>query len=81
MFRYLNLSQKSGWCSIKGLKFGKKGRLYVKFVLAAAILIAAVYAYSAFAAVPSATPAIVNTNTTTINGVPIANVSLGGDCL
>ncbi|MBI2550027.1 hypothetical protein HYV83_02500 [Candidatus Woesearchaeota archaeon] len=58
---------------------GKKGKLYVKFVLAAAILAAALFAYSVFAAVPAATPAIVNTNATTVNSVQIANASLEGD--
>ena len=63
---------------IKGLDFSKKGRIYLKFIVAAAIIAAALYAYSAFAAVPSATSSIVNTNTTTISGVQIANASLEG---
>ena len=54
----------------------KKGKLYLKFVVAAAILAAFLFAYSAFAAVPAATPAIVNTNRTTIDGVQIANASI-----
>ena len=40
------------------------------------IIAAAVYSYSAIASVPSATPAIVNTNGTTIDGMQIANASV-----
>ena len=54
----------------------RKGKLYFKFVVAVAVIAAAFYAYSAIAAVPTSTPAIVNTNGTTINGVPIANASI-----
>lgn len=53
----------------------------MQFAMVVAIIAAAIYAYSALAAVPSATPAIVNTNATTINGVPIANASIWGDVL
>ncbi|MBI2580281.1 hypothetical protein HYV85_00555 [Candidatus Woesearchaeota archaeon] len=61
---------------ISHLVSGKKGRLYLHFIVAVAIIAATFYAYSALAAVPSATPSIVNTNATTVNGVPIANASI-----
>ena len=62
---------------ISGLKISsKKGKLYLKFVLAAAIIAVAVYSHSALAAVTSAAPSIANA---TINGVPIANASPNGD--
>ncbi len=38
------------------------------FGLAAALIVAAVYAYSAIASAPTATPAIVNNDITTVNG-------------
>ncbi|MEK6853756.1 MAG: hypothetical protein AABX60_00340, partial [Nanoarchaeota archaeon] len=45
-------------------------------MVALAIVAAAVYSYSAFAAVPSATQAIVNNNARTVNGAFIANASV-----
>ncbi len=53
----------------------KRGKLYLKFVLVVAILAAALYSYSAFAAVPSATPSIVNTNASLPANASIARAS------
>ena len=44
---------------IVDLVSSKKGRLYLRFFIAVAILAAAIHAYSALAANPSASPAIV----------------------
>ncbi|MBI2141100.1 hypothetical protein HYU16_01615 [Candidatus Woesearchaeota archaeon] len=60
---------------------GKKGKFYLRFVIAAALLIAAVYSYSAFAAVSLSTPSIANTNGTTISSALVANASPRGGCL
>ena len=56
----------------------KRGKLYFKFVLAAAIIAATIYSYTSLVAVPAATQTIAN-NATTITGVPIANAALEGD--
>ena len=75
LLAYLNLSCKR--CSqIRSLADSKRGKFYLKFIIAVALIASAIYSYSALAAVPSAIPSIVNTNTTTINGVPIANASI-----
>ena len=74
MCRYLNLSQRR--CqAISGLAFGKQGRLYLRFIAVVAILAAAIYAYSAFASAPTATPAIINANATRIPNASIARVN------
>ena len=64
---------------IKGLDLGKKGKLYVKFIVAVAILAAAIYAYSAVASAPTSTPVIVNTSGTLIGCTQIANAPKEGD--
>ena len=54
----------------------KKGKLYLRFIMAIAVIAATLYAYSAFAAVPSAVPVIANTNGTTVNGTFMANANV-----
>ena len=60
---------------------GKKGRLYLKFIVAVAIVAALLFAYSTFASAAIATPPIVNTNGTAVNGAFIANAHKEGDAL
>ncbi len=57
---------------IVGLISGKRGKLYFRFIVAIAIIAAAVYAYSALAAVPTAVPVIVNNNVSLPTNASIA---------
>ena len=56
---------------------GKKGKLYLKFIVAVAIIAAAIYAYSV-AANPTSTPIISKTNRrgTLLGSAQIANASV-----
>lgn len=61
---------------IKGFDLGKKGKLYLGFIVVAAILAAAFYAVSVFASAPASTPVIVNANGALLGSTQIANASV-----
>ena len=63
---------------IKGLDLGKKGKLYLEFILAVALVAVIIYSYLALASVPTSTPVIISNNGTTVNGVQI-NATKEGD--
>ncbi len=60
---------------IVGLIGGKKGKLCVRFIVAAAILAAVVLAYAAFASALTATLVIVNSSGATVNDFFISRSS------
>ena len=53
-----------------------KGKLYLRFVVAVAVIVAALYSYSALASAPTAAPGITASNGTGVNGIPIPNASI-----
>ncbi len=71
---YLNLSHR-GCYQISSLINSKTGKLYFRFLVAVALLSAAIYAYSALASAPVSLPFITNTNATQVPNASVALVS------